>query len=94
VTTTRAKRVLLLGDCTVALDWISICVPVDCFARKLVKLLIDAQLSLGFVVRTEWRSNRDPEIVVADQLSRGCDVIVQELTTDGYAKVQYAPYQR
>ena len=84
----KPKTVLLVGDCEVALSWITSCVPKDKDAKLIVNALIDAQFKYAFVVKTNWKSNKEKEIILVDGLSKGVDVSVQELKSSGFARAQ------
>ena len=85
----KAKTICIVGDCKVALDWIDSCVPIDRHARILVAVLCEAQLELQFTLKTLWMSNKENKIKIADRLSKGDDVLFQEMSSVGYVQVQY-----
>ena len=89
----KTRRILLVGDCKTALDWLVSCSPIDQVARALLDTLITAQLDLGFVFRVERRARSDKFVSFADMLSRNHHSHIQVLTLSGYRRVQYRSYQ-
>jgi hypothetical protein len=89
----KARSLCIVGDCKVALDWIDNCIPKDINAKRLVAILCDAQLELQFTLKTLWKSNNDETIKIADRLSKGDDVLLQEMLNAGYVRLQYEQAQ-
>ena len=80
----KARSLCIVGDCKVALDWIDNCIPKDINAKCLVAILCEVQLELQFTLKTLWKSNNDEIIKIADRLSKGDDVLLQEMLNAGY----------
>ena len=85
----KIRRIRLIGDCEVALEWINVCFPKETNAAKLLSVLIAAQVEVGFTITTEHRPRNDETIKTADALSRGDVKCLQELLKNGYALVPY-----
>ena len=90
---TGARRVHLVGDSQVAIGWIESCAPADAPANTLVRVLINAQLDLGFVLTTESVARSDTRIQRVDRMSKGDSVTMQVMDADGYVRIPWKRFQ-
>ena len=88
VEATDSKKVHLLGDCQIAIEWIELGNPKDKCARELLEWLWDKQIELGFVMRVSWLKRDDNMIVIADKLSRNDTSSLSQLSGLGFARVR------
>ena len=84
---TKAKKVHLVGDSQVALGWIESCAPTDAHANELIQVLIEAQLSLGFVLTVEHKARNEKCIQCVDKLSKGDVNTMQVMDVSGYVRM-------